>query len=107
MKIFTGKIISTKMKNTATVLVDSTFMHKLYGKRFIRSKKYHVHDEYGLHVGDTVNFVASRPYSKVKKWKIINVKGNKKMITPSDKKEGEGTEKRAKPVIKKEINKRK
>lgn len=75
MKIFTGKVISTKMKNTATVSVDSTFMHKLYGKRFIKSKKYHVHDEFGSQVGDTVKFVASKPFSKIKKWKILGADG--------------------------------
>lgn len=73
MKIITGKVISTKMKNTATVSVDSVFMHKLYGKRFKRSKKYHVHDVFGSNVGDVVSFVASKPYSRIKKWKIVKV----------------------------------
>src|SRR3989344_44473 len=78
MKIITGKVISTKMKNTATVMVDSVFMHKLYGKRFKRSKKYHVHDEFGVQVGDVVNFVASKPFSKIKKWKILKTKETEK-----------------------------
>jgi small subunit ribosomal protein S17 len=73
MKIFTGKVISTKMKNTATVSVESALMHKLYKKRLVKSKKYHVHDEYGVKVGEIVNFTASKPYSKLKKWKIVKV----------------------------------
>lgn len=77
MKIFTGKVISKKMKDTATVSVSSTFMHKLYGKRFRKTKKYHVHDEYGTNVGDTVCFIASRPFSKIKKWKILDLKTGK------------------------------
>ena len=77
MKIFTGKIISTKMEKTATVLVSGMHMHKLYGKRFVRAKKYHVHDEFQHKVGDVVNFVASKPFSKIKKWKIVDSKSKK------------------------------
>lgn len=94
MKIFTGRVISVKMKNTATVSVDSTSMHRLYGKRFTRSKKYHVHDDYGVIVGDVVNFVASKPYSKMKKWKIIKV-DDKKAVTKRALKKTEGTETKA------------
>ena len=83
MKIITGRVVSTKMKNTATVVVDSVFMHKLYGKRFKRSKKYHVHDEFGSIVGDKVSFVASKAFSKIKKWKIVktSISGQKKLKT--------------------------
>ena len=91
MKIFKGEVVSTKMKNTATVLVDSMFKHRLYGKRFMRSKKYHVHDEYGSKVGETVNFVASKPYSRIKKWRIVKVV-NKKKVTQRTQKKTENTE---------------
>jgi ribosomal protein S17 len=37
------------------------------------SKKYHVHDDLGSKLGQRVKFVASRPYSKIKKWKIIDI----------------------------------
>lgn len=85
MKIFKGKVVSTKMRNTATVLVDSTFKHRLYGKRFTRSKKYHVHDEYGSKVGETVNFVASKPYSRIKKWRIVKIVSKKKTAKKNQK----------------------
>lgn len=81
MKIFTGKVVSTKMEKTATVLVSGMHMHKLYGKRFVRVKKYHVHDEAGHKVGDVVNFVASKPFSKIKKWKIVELKGKKEKVS--------------------------
>lgn len=71
MKIFTGKVISTKMAKTATVEVERNIAHPVYGKRMKRTKKYQVHDELGVKVGDTVHFVACRPVSKLKKWKII------------------------------------
>lgn len=73
MKIFTGRVISTKMAKTATIAVERVVIHPLYKKRFIRDRKYQVHDEFGTKIGDIVKFSASRPYSKIKKWKIIEV----------------------------------
>lgn len=78
MKIFTGKVISNKMQKTATVAVERVIIHPLYGKRMRRDTKYHVHDEIGVNIGDTVKFSDSRPYSKAKKWRIIEVVGAKK-----------------------------
>ena len=73
MKIFTGKVVSTKMAKTATVTVSHVVIHPLYKKREKRIKKYQVHDELGVNVGDAVKFVASAPFSKTKKWKITEV----------------------------------
>jgi small subunit ribosomal protein S17 len=73
MKIFIGKVIATKTLKTATVSVERVIIHPLYKKRFRRDTKYQVHDELGVKVGDMVKFVDSRPYSKVKKWKITEV----------------------------------
>jgi small subunit ribosomal protein S17 len=73
MKIFTGKVVATKTAKTATVAVERMTIHPLYKKRFKRITKYQVHDETGVKVGDNVKFVGSRPYSKTKKWKIMEV----------------------------------
>lgn len=73
MKIFKGKVVSTKMAKTATVAVEKTVVHPIYKKRFRRIKKYHVHDEIGVKVGDEVKFVATKPVSKLKKWKITEI----------------------------------
>ena len=70
-------IAKTKMNKTVTVLVENMSMHRLYGKRFIRSRKYHVHDDLGKKVGDRVLFVASKPFSKEIKWKTVQI-GSKK-----------------------------
>lgn len=81
MKIFTGEVISTKMAKTATVRVIRTVTHPLYKKRYKRSRLYHVHAEAQVAVGDKVSFITCKPYSKVKRWKIIEVptkKGGKK-----------------------------
>lgn len=73
MKVFNGKVISIKMKKTATVSVERVVVHPMYKKRYRRNKKYHVHDDMGVKVGQMVKFVASKPYSKSKRWKIIDV----------------------------------
>jgi len=78
MKIFKGVVISKKMEKTATVAVERVVTHPKYGKKMNRTKKYHVHDEKGTNVGDVVTFVASRPYSKLKKWVIFEKKGKNK-----------------------------
>lgn len=74
MKIFTGKVISKKMQKTATVAVERMVVHPVYKKRIKRIKKYQVHDETGAEVGQVVKFMASKPYSKTKKWKTVEAK---------------------------------
>lgn len=73
MKVFQGKVVSTKMAKTATVAVERVVVHPLYKKRFKKVKKYHVHDEIGVKEGEVVKFVGSRPISKLKRWKILEV----------------------------------
>ena len=73
MKVFTGHVITTKAAKTAVVSVERIVIHPLYKKRFKRDRKYQVHDEIGVKVGELVKFTASRPYSKTKKWKILEV----------------------------------
>jgi small subunit ribosomal protein S17 len=84
MKIFTGKVISTKMAKTATVAVERTVVHPMYKKRYKKIKKFHVQDDLGTQVGQNVKFAASKPISKLKKWKIIeivNIGGKKETKT--------------------------
>jgi len=86
MIILRGKVISKKMENTATVVVERVVVHPMYKKRYRRTKKYHVHDTFSVEVGQEVKFVASKPFSRSKRWKIIEVvdtkeKGNKKSKT--------------------------
>ena len=71
MKKIDGVVTSIKMKKTATVLVERKKMHPVYKKRIKVTKKYHVHDEIGVKLGDRVRIQASRPISKTKKWNII------------------------------------
>lgn len=86
MKIFTGKVISIKMQKTATVEVERIVAHPLYKKRYKTVKKYHVHDELGVNVGDEVKFIACRPISKIKRWKIIEIVKSKNVKSKGKKK---------------------
>lgn len=71
-RTLTGTVVSDKMEKTIVVRVDRTVVHPKYGKRYVRSKKYHVHDEAKTHhVGDVVTFQACRPYSKTKRWRVL------------------------------------
>ena len=78
MKIFTGRVTATKMAKTVTVAVERVVVHPMYKKRFRRDTKFQVHDEIGVKVNDMVKFAASKPYSKMKKWKILEIINAKK-----------------------------
>jgi small subunit ribosomal protein S17 len=68
---FTGTVVKTAMKDTATVRVDRYVKHPKYKKYQTRSQKFLVHDPGNtVQVGDTVTIVATRPLSKLKRFKI-------------------------------------
>lgn len=70
-----GRVISTKLTHTATILVERVAMHPLYKKTFVRSKKYLVDDPIGVKDGDMVEIIKCQPISKNKHWVIIKVIG--------------------------------
>lgn len=73
-KVITGMVVSDAMDKTITVRIDRAKMHPRYGKVMRLSKKVHVHDERNdAHVGDTVRFVACRPLSKSKTWRMVEI----------------------------------
>ncbi len=73
-KVFTGTVISDKMDKTVVVLVERHTRHPLYKRVVKRSKKYLAHDEENTcGVGDKVNIIESRPYSKKKRWQVLEV----------------------------------
>lgn len=73
-KIYTGTVVSDKMDKTITVVVDTYKKDPLYGKRVKVSKKFHVHDEEGLAgIGDTVTIMETRPLSKTKRFRLVEV----------------------------------
>ena len=70
-----GRVVSTKTKETATVLVERVAKHPLYKKTFIRTKKYLVDTKIPVKEGDMVEFVKVRPIPKNKHWRILRVVG--------------------------------
>ncbi len=69
-----GRVISDKMDKTITVLVERSVKHPLYGKILRRSTKLHAHDEASTaKEGDMVALVETRPYSRNKHFKLVEV----------------------------------
>ena len=70
----TGVVTSAKMQKTIVVKVTRTVQHPVYQRVVRKAKKYYAHDETGeARVGDTVRIVASRPLSKLKRWRLSEV----------------------------------
>ena len=71
-KELNGKVVKDQNNKTVVVLVKRRYTHPFYGKVITTSKKYHAHDEKNkFKVGDDVKIIESRPYSKMKKWKVV------------------------------------
>ena len=68
-----GKVISDKNEKTVVVLVKRRYSHAFFKKVVTSSKKYHVHDEKNkFKIGDDVKIIESKPFSKKKRWEVIN-----------------------------------
>ncbi len=73
-KVRTGLVVSDAMEKTVVVRISSQIRHPLYGKIVRRSTRLKAHDEAGdAHVGDTVRIVETRPLSKTKRWRVVEV----------------------------------
>ncbi len=73
-KVRDGVVTSTSMDKTAVVAVESRKPHPRYGKTMARSKKFYVHDETNdARVGDRVRFMETRPLSKNKRWRLVEI----------------------------------
>lgn len=73
MKLLTGKVVGTKQNKTVIVEVERFSVHPIYEKRVKRTKRYQVHNEIAVALGDKVRFVETRPISKTKRFKILEV----------------------------------
>ena len=72
-RILQGHVVSNKNNKTIVVKVKRRFRHPFYGKVISRSKKYHAHDEKNkFKIGDEVKIIESKPFSKNKKWEVLN-----------------------------------
>ena len=73
-KTRTGKVMSNKMQKTIVVAVEDHVKHPLYGKIVKRTYKLKAHDENNeCNIGDTVKVMETRPLSKDKRWRLVEV----------------------------------
>jgi len=73
-KIRVGTVVSDKMDKTVVVAVERRVSHPLYGKQVVRTKKYHAHDEENAaRPGDVVRIMETRPLSKTKRWRVLEI----------------------------------
>ncbi len=69
-----GEVVSTKMAKTIVVEVTRRVSHPLYRRVMKRRKRFYAHDEDGVaRLGDTVRIMESRPLSRLKKWRLVEV----------------------------------
>jgi small subunit ribosomal protein S17 len=74
-KKFSGVVVKDANEKTVLVRVETVKTHPKYHKRYTVSRNYQVHDEKNEYkIGDKLVFVECRPYSKSKKWRVINAK---------------------------------
>jgi small subunit ribosomal protein S17 len=73
-KIRTGVVSSNKMAKTITVVIERKVKHPIYGKFVKKSTKFHAHDEKDeCSIGDVVKIMETRPMSKTKRWRLVEV----------------------------------
>lgn len=69
-----GVVVSTAGEKTCVVKVEDRKRHPLYGKMITRSTKFHAHDENNdCGVGDVVRIMETRPISKLKRWRLVEI----------------------------------
>jgi len=69
-----GVVVSNKMNKTVVVAVETTIMHRLYLRFYKKTSKFYAHDEQNsCRPGDRVRLVASRPLSRLKRWRVAEI----------------------------------
>src|SRR5215471_7470550 len=69
-----GRVVSNKMDKTIVVIVESLKKHRIYKRTYKQTKRFHAHDEENTcQVGDIVRIEESRPLSKTKRWRLVEI----------------------------------
>ncbi len=80
-----GRVVSDKMDKTRVVVVESLKKHRIYKRTYKQTKRFHVHDEENLsHMGDVIRIEESRPMSKLKRWRLVEIVKPGSGIVPVD-----------------------
>jgi len=74
----TGTVVSDKMEKTVVVEVETKRRHPLYHKVVKKGKRFPAHNEVGARAGDVVVIEETRPISKTKRWKVLEILGKSK-----------------------------
>jgi len=73
-KVRLGKVVSNKMQKTIVVAIEELVQHKLYKKAVKRTVKFMAHDENNqAQIGDRVSIMETRPLSKHKRWRLVQI----------------------------------
>jgi len=72
-KQLTGMVVSDKMEKTVVVEVETRKRHPIYHKVIKKRKKFKAHNEVGAKTGDVVKIEETRPMSKTKRWKVLEI----------------------------------
>ena len=72
-KVRIGVVVSDKPQKTVSVSLTRRFAHGFYGKQVVRTKHVSAHNEHGAKMGDRVRIMETRPLSKTKRWRIVEI----------------------------------
>jgi len=72
-KVRIGVVVSDKPQKTVSVSLTRRFAHAFYGKQIVRTKHVAAHNEHGAKVGDRVRIMETRPLSKTKRWRVVEI----------------------------------
>lgn len=73
-KVLTGRVVSNKMEKTVVVAVETLVKHPMYQRIIRRTRKFKAHDEENsCRIGDKVKVMETRPLSKEKRWRVIEI----------------------------------
>ena len=73
-KVRVGRVVSNKMSKTVVVAIKDNVKHPVYGKIIKRTLKVHAHDENNVcGIGDKVEIMETRPLSKTKRWRVVEI----------------------------------
>lgn len=69
-----GRVVSDKMDKTRVIVVETLKKHRIYKRTYKQTKRFYVHDEQNIsHMGDMIRIEESRPLSKLKRWRLIEI----------------------------------